>query len=306
MKGTAMAREFLRLTPEATWGVFDNTQTNHVIVDLDSSNAFGMRPKPKTVDTRTAGAFNRRVKRSGTKMDVSGALKMIVRGSQATLLTPWIDAGGAARPSSMTIDHCAVREDTGATKVYRRYLGSLVKDVTFASQMSDQLLHASFNLFAKSFDATITASDFPEPAATDYASDAFFLYEHAGALTVGSSRTEFDKFQCKITNHYDAAFMNPASPWISRATYCGRDVDWEASLPYLVSIDRSNLESITSVSGAVTFTNGSHTLVFNMKSTNFYADVTDDFQLDKTFMQGLKMQAFYNASDATDFALTST
>ena len=48
-----MAREFLRITPEATWGTYDSGGT-HTIIQLDQNNAFTMRPKPVFFTIRSA------------------------------------------------------------------------------------------------------------------------------------------------------------------------------------------------------------------------------------------------------------
>jgi hypothetical protein len=300
-----MAKEFLRITPETTWGVYDASATGVIIADLEGANAFTGGAVPKRVSLPTAAAYNRRAITFGRRFDVGGALKMILRGSQGATIASWVDAGGAARPASMTIDHGVLLEDGTTIKRYR-FLGMLAKDATFTADSSSNILHLALSLVGKSYDKTITATDFPEPAATDYASDALYAYEQLGALKIGSNRAEFDKFQLKITNHLDVRFNNPGSQWASRATYCGRNVDWDAELPYLTTIDRDDYESITAVAGSVTFTNGAHSLAFDMKSSNFYGQVTDNLDMSKTYLQALKMESYWNAADATDFGLTAS
>src|SRR5437763_602834 len=117
-----MAREYLRITPEVTWGTYNGAGTP-IIVDLDQANAFTMRPAPQMWEIRSAAGFNRRRKTGSSKTTVAGALSLAVYPSQVATLIPWICATSANVLGAVTIDHAAVMEDSGPTTVYRRYLG---------------------------------------------------------------------------------------------------------------------------------------------------------------------------------------
>jgi hypothetical protein len=230
---------------------------------------------------------------------------MLVHGSQGPALVPWIHSSDNATLGSMTIDHCIVMEDSGATKVYSRDLGVMVQQAQFTAGEQDQLLRLQLQLVGKNRDNTIDATDFPEPAPGDYPSDALYVFEHAAAgLTIASSRLDFETFQCTIKNLLDVRFFVGAVA--QKIKYCGRDVDWSSRLQYASSVPRADFEGVTAMAGAVTFTNGSTTLVFDMKSQNFLAKVEDDLSLDKVFLQSIDMEAYVDGGAGSDFALTST
>src|SRR3954451_2661064 len=103
-----MAREFLRINPESTWGTYNSGGT-HTIVQLDQNNAFTMRPKPIFWSIRTSGGYNRRWQKGSAKTAVAGHLNTLVYGSQAAALGSWINPTGSPfNLTSMTIDHVLV------------------------------------------------------------------------------------------------------------------------------------------------------------------------------------------------------
>lgn len=300
-----MARQYLRITPETTWGTFNGAGTG-VIVQLDRANAFTMRPTPIVWTIRSAAGNNLRQQQGSAKTSVKGALSMLCYGSQMATLVPWICATPSGVLGSATIDHAVVMDDAANTTVYRRYLGVMVDQAQFTASEQNPLLNVQLTLTAKQ-PATITATDFPEPAGPDYPSDTPYLFEQAsGGLTLGTSRAEFDSFTVHIQNKLDAHYM--ASQYLTRLKYCGRDVDWTARFPYATTVDRADLEAQTPVSGSIVLTNGAHTLTMDLKSKNYIAKATDDLQLDKLHMQAIDIQAFLDptAATPTDFTLTAT
>jgi hypothetical protein len=299
-----MAREFLRLTPEATWGTFDATSTSAILVDIDQSNNYTVRPQPIKYNIRTAGIGNRRLQTGSNKTAVGGNLDMLVHGSQGAVLAPWVYSSDNATIGSMTIDHCIQMEDGGSTKIYSRDLGVMVQQAQFTASEQDQLLRLQLQLVGKNRSNSITATDFPEPAPSDYATDALYVFEHAsGGLTVASSRMDFETFQLTIKNMLDVRFFVGATA--QKIKYCGRDVDWTSRLSYSSNTPRLDLEGVTGVSGAITFTNGSHHLIFNMESKNFFAQVEDDLALDKVFLQTITMESYVDPSPGTDLSFTA-
>lgn len=305
-----MAREYVRLTPETSWGVFNGAGTP-VVVQLTDSNQQTVRKVPQFWGPlRSAGGYNRRIKKGSSRYAVSGGLtNLIVYGSQASAwaswLTPVATAGVYSLPS-MTLDHAIVLEDAANTTLYARYLGLVVVQADFSVDSQSQLMRLNFSQLIGKSVATITVADFPEPLATDYPSDAPYVLEHAPSLTVGSSRAEFDSLKVSIQNKVDATFFNAST--ITRAKYAGRDVDWEATFPYVLAADRAAFEGVTAVAGSATFTNGAHSLSFNFESQNFLDQVGDQLDMDKLFLQNLKLQSFFDSSAGTptDFSLSAT
>lgn len=299
-----MARRYLRLTPETTWGTFNAVGTP-IYVDLDQANSYTVRPKPITKDFRTAGGRNRRVKKIGPKTMLAGNLNMIVHGSQIVALAPLLTAtGGSDTVTSFTADYAIVRED--GTTQYSRDLGMYVQQAQGTSSEQSPELRLQLQLVGKTT-AAITVTDFPEPAATDYASDGLFVHEHlAGALTIATSRTEFESFSWTIKNLFDVRFFESSTPLVIK--FVGRDVDWSAKLAYKIATDRSDYEALTNVSASATYTNGAHTLALAFHGQNFYDQVEDDLDDGKVYLQNLSMQSFWDPAAATpsDFDLTAT
>ena len=299
-----MARQYLRLTPETSWGVYAAAGTP-ILIPIDKANPFTLRPTPIPWEIRSAGGGNRRVQTGSQRTSCKGSLHTLVYGSQAAALAPWIcaDANGVLR--SVTLDHAIQLED-GGTTAYRRYLGVMVEQAQFRCGEDDPLLRLKLDLVAQQ-PATISGTDLPQPAATDYPGDVPYVFQHlAGGFSVVASRAEFATFQLTVKNLLDVRFM--ASQYPTRIKYCGRDVDLSTRFPYIVTTDRAHLEAVDLVAASMTFTNGSHTLGFAMNSKNVIAGVGDDLALDTIFLQGIELQNFFDASAGTpnDFTLTAT
>ena len=300
-----MARQYLRFTPETTWGTYNNLGTA-TIVRLDQDNAFTMRPAPVRWSINSADAYARRVQTGSSKTTVQGTLNTLCYGSQMAAFVAWWYASSANVLSSATIDHALVMEDSGGTAVYRRYLGCMASQVQITASDQDQLMRQSIQIIAQK-PATITGTDFPEPAVTAYPTDAPYVIEHgSGAFSLATSRSEFETFSWTCKNKLDPRFM--ASQYLTRLKYCGRDVDFSTRFPYVITTDRSDYEAVTALSASITFTNGSHTLAFAMNSKNFIAKCDDDLALDKVHLQGIDAECYFDSSAGTpnDCAITVT
>jgi hypothetical protein len=299
-----MARQYLRLTPEASWGVYAAAGTP-ILIPIDKANPFTLRPTPIPWEIRSAGGGNRRVQTGSQRTSCKGALHTLVYGSQAAALAPWICATADGVLGSVTLDH-AIQIEDGSTTAYRRYLGVMVEQAQFRCGEDDPLLRLRLDLVAQQ-PATISGTDLPMPTATDYPSDVPYVFQHlSGGVSVVASRAEFASFQCTIKNKLDVRFM--ASQFPTRIKYCGRDVDLSTQFPYIVTTDRAHLEAVDLVAASMTFTNGAHTLGFAMNSKNVIAGVGDDLALDTIFLQGIELHNFFDASADTpnDFTLTAT
>ncbi len=299
-----MARQYLRLTPEASWGVYAAAGTP-ILIPIDKANPFTLRPTPIPWEIRSAGGGNRRVQTGSQRTSCKGALHTLVYGSQAAALAPWICADANGVLGSVTLDH-AIQIEDGSTAAYRRYLGVMVEQAQFRCGEDDPLLRLRLDLVAQQ-PATISGTDLPQPAATDYPGDVPYVFQHlAGGFSVVASRAEFATFQLTVKNPLDVRFM--ASQYPTRIKYCGRDVDLSTRFPYIVTTDRAHLEAVDLVAASMTFTNGAHTLGFAMNSKNVIAGVGDDLALDTIFLQGIELHNFFDASAGTpnDFTLTAT
>jgi hypothetical protein len=297
-----MARQYLRFTPETTWGTYNSSGTA-TIIQLDQNNAFTMRPAPINWTIRSAGGFNRRVQRGTAKTSVAGILNTLCYGSQMAAFAPWLFASSSNVLESVTIDHAIVMDDTGSTTVYRRYLGVMVNQVQITSGEADQLMRMQIQMTGKQ-PAVITSTDFPEPLASAYPNDAPYVFEMvSGGFTLGTSRLELEEFNLTVNNHLDPRFM--ASQYLTRLKYCGRDVDFDVRFPYITTVDRTDFEAQSPVTGLVVFTNGSHSMTFTLDTQNYIAQCNDDLALDKVHLQTLHVEDFFDASasPATDLTV---
>ncbi len=297
------AREYLRVTPEAVPGTFDAAGTA-IILDIDNANSYTVRKTPIRQTLRTAGSFNRRVATFSKKYSLTGNLTWNVRGTQAALLAAWC-VPTANVLKSYTIDHVSVLEDSGLTHIYTRDQGMYVQQAQFSAGESDQWFKATLGLVGMSV-ATITAGAFAEPAVTDYPTDDFLTFESgaAGLTLHAATRVDMDSFQITLKNILDVKYFVAATP--QKIKWCGSDVDWTAKLSYLASVPRADFEAVTGVTGAITFDNGTHTLVMAMHTKNFYASITDNLDMSKVFLQDINMECFLDTAAATDFTLTAT
>jgi hypothetical protein len=296
-------REAIRLTPEVTPGTFDATGTA-TLIDIDNAQSYTVRKKPIRQTLRTAGTYNRRLAAFSNKYELTGNLTWNVRGSQAALIAGWCVAVANVL-KTYTIDHMLVMEDTGATKVYARNLGMTVQQAQFTAGESDQWFKAALQLVGMSV-ATITGTDFPDPALTDFPTDNFLTFQSAAAgLTLhAATRLDIDSVAITIKNILDIKYFVGHSP--QKIKWCGSDVDWTSKLSYSSAIPRTDFEAVTAVNGAVTFNNGTNTLAFQMNSKNFYANVEDSLDMSKVYLQDISMECNLDPAAATDLTLTAT
>ena len=196
-------------------------------------------------------------------------------------------------------------EDGAGTTAYRRYLGCKVSQWQFSAASDTQLLRLNLNLTGKA-PATITAADFPVPAAGACAMDAPFVLENATTFTLGSAgaRAEFDRFQATGVHVMDPTFFN--SQTITRLGVKSRNVDGSIVFPYVVTTDRADLEAVTPHPASCTFTLGAHTLAFNFEGVNYISAVGDQLDYNRVFLQGITFADYFDPAVGTDFNLAAT
>lgn len=306
-----MAREFLRLTKEQTYGTFDAAAASSDIVqiDLTGDNAFTMRPRPRMWSIRSAAGNSVRRLTGSSQMEVGGRLTTLLFPSQQSLLLPW-GCSPSGTPNdlfSVTADHGVLLED-GTTIKRRRYLGTKVRTIEVGAEAGTadgNLVRVTYELVAQqpaSPDPDATA--FPAPQLTDYPTDAPYVFQHAsGGFKVASTRSEYDRISIRITNNLHVPFHG--GQYITRCRYKGRDVNFTFHNLYLAVTDRVAYEAITAQDAEVLFTNGAHTAKFDFNTKNYFVDgIEDDLPLSSGYYQSLSLQAYLDAAAGSDFALT--
>ena len=321
-----MAREFLRITGETTWGTYDPSGGpigSPMIIQLTDSNAFTLRKMPVRWTIRSAGGYNRRVQSGSFKTSVTGALSnLVIYGSQIAQWLAWINpyaSGSAFDLRSCTIDHAIVLEDGSNTVFYTRYLGVKVGGWQITSNADASLLRLNLTELVGKTTSTITSTDFPEPAFTDYPSGSPFVHQLASTIYLGATtspstpiRTEFDTFQVTGKHLLDPRFFNATT--IAYLKYCGRDMDWSISFPFKRSDDRTSLFENTGtglgvvpVTMNVTYTiPASNTFTMDFKTNSLLGGVADALDYNRLFTQTITGWSQVDSTSASDFSMSST
>src|SRR5438270_132047 len=87
-----MLREYLRITKENTYGVFNTAPTvgvDQIYIRLDDSNSFTMRKAPIPVRIPYGGGWAIPAYTFSDKLQLQGALRTSLYYSQAELLLSW-------------------------------------------------------------------------------------------------------------------------------------------------------------------------------------------------------------------------
>jgi hypothetical protein len=224
---------------------------------------------------------------------------------QASLLLAFATTLTSSELGSFTADHAIVMDDGSNTTVYARYLGLKVASGQLSASASEPEIKVSLDLIGKTT-ATITGTDFSEPAASDYPVGNPYLFTDTaspGFLTLGTSRSEFSNWSLSFTNHLDAARFE--APYVSRIKWCGRDSTLNTGLLYQAVTDRTDFEDTTATSCSLKIDNGTNSVTFDLKSGNYRTDVADDLKLGNVFYQNVAFVNSWNASAGVDFTVTT-
>jgi hypothetical protein len=224
-----MATPFLvRLTKEATWGVFDGSALSADVLWIDpmGGEACKMQEVPGIVEMRTAGSGtgnpNLRGLRAAVRYGATGTISGYLHVSQASHIIPWgfVPAGSPLALPSYTID---VNDGVQL----QRYLGCRVSQAVVRASVNQDWFMFTYQIVSKKRDTTNpTVAD---PAPTVYPSDQpFRLQDCDGFVTIDTgsgavANHEYDGITITARNILYAPHR--AGVYISRASYKGRDLD---------------------------------------------------------------------------------
>lgn len=303
-----IAREYLRLTKEATYGTYDASAlaANIVVIDLPAPNSWTVRKEPNYWVERSAGGSNRPVMTGTSTYLIKGKLTTKLRPSQAKLLCGLaINLSGAPYDlGSFTADHAVVYDDGSAAKYYRN-LGCKFGAGTIAgSNGQNPNVTFSFDVQGQK-QATITGTDFPEPtyASTPaYPVDNPFTFEEiAGNLTLGTSRANLRSFSLNVGNELRGPMDE--LPYITALKWTGRANTLDLDFRFLSNTDRAAYEAATKLTASFALNDGVNTGTFQMFSANVISAVTDDLPWgDPGFYQKVRLSNMLDptASPAND------
>jgi hypothetical protein len=306
-------RQAIRITPEATFGVFNSGATSgqQAVVPLNVDNAFSLRPKPNMAPLRSQGTSNRVATMYGFTADATGALQCYVRPSQAAIILPLLGtlAGTTCLElGSFTIDEIVIPE-TACAFVYRRYTGckatgSFRMDNTpTGCLMALQMQVTACGVTPFTGTGSITSSDFPTPTLSAAELETPYAFEQAaGNVTVGGARTDFTSLGFDFGNvllPFRGETMYP-----SRIFWRGRNPVFTMANLYKSQADRVAYEAITPQTVSFSFVSGSHSVAFNLFSGNYYTEIAEDIPVGGILMQTLTLANCIDPTALNDFSMT--
>lgn len=293
------AKQWLRITKEATYGVFDASATTDNIAwfRLPRGNPFTPRVVPQRVVIRSADGGNRRIQVVSSRKVVAGALSTLFYPSQAQFLLDaalTFTAGGEL--NSYTADYFDSQQ-------VHRFLGGKVQTLALPGTAQGDWLPANVGwIFQQQDGAPPTLA---QPADTVFPTDVPFKHvESKGLFKLATvAQTAYKSLGVTITNQLASTFDE--DEWITACYYAGRDVDLAVSKQYLTTAMRDAFEAQTALTLEASWARtGGRTVKLDLKTASYAADCGDDLPIDGACYQDISIQAFYDASASTDVAFT--
>lgn len=301
------ARHYIRLTKEATFKTFNASPgaNEQIILQVPSGNASTIRNQPLMWTERSAGASNRKVMTGSRTNALAGKLTQKLFPSQAAFWMPQIFtlAGTPLDLASFTMDEVLVMS-TG-TKKYHRTLGCKVDTAMLKANNTPGGMVWSMDLdIVGSTPATITVSDFAEPAITDYPTDNPYVFQDcAGNLTVGSSFTNFESLTLSVKNILPKDQFDEYQ-YLQRIPWCGRDIEFDLKVLYKGTTLRTDLEGIAAIAVSCVLDDGTVATTLDMEATNYITDVADDMPFESSYKQAVKITNLLDTTAGTDITVT--
>jgi hypothetical protein len=318
-----MPREAVRLTVEATYGVFNPAatpvkNTDYIVAELVQDDPLTVRKKPRIWGPlRSMDSFNRRVKSGSAQYGVDGSLMTLFYPEHGPFLANLLTLTGTNlnRLPSFSLDYLILMEDASETILYQRFLGCVLAQARFGAKAGGEDINFKLNLDVVAQQAaTITGTDFPAPPASDYPVGNPYNLTHLAtpgylrlAATSGS-RVEIGGLEVTVKNILDPTFFE--QPYVTRIKWCGRDLDWTDTLAFVTNADRAAFEAQSALACSARIDDGTHHVIFAANAYNKVAEVTDRLSLDKLFLQDHTWNNFWDRTAGSgagaDFSITAT
>ena len=301
-----MIREICKIWAESTYGVFGGSGSNGtgwVVVELTQANPYSVRPKPIQKTIRGSSGANRVSKLFSTQTGLSGNLNTLLYPSQAAFFmkaaTDITTTPGDLQ--SYTIDHYIQKDDTSGTVDYTRHVGCKIEQAHISGTADDVTMKLELMVVAQK-PVTITSSDFPVPASTDFpAGRPYCFTDTATGLTLGTLRADYAGFDLTIKNILDHPFFE--TQYIGRNRFCGRDVTWSDKLLYKSAADRTAFEATTPFTCSAVLA-GTPATTFTLQGANFLSAVDDSIDYSHCFYQDLTWVNCLDQSSGLDLVVT--
>lgn len=290
------AQNWVKITPEATYGTFDAGGTP-VYIRLHADNAFTMTPTPRFKDIRSADGDNRPVQVVSSVKVFSGSLMTPLYPTQAAALLDWATTITTNALPSYTVDH------NDGVRV-RRYLGVGVNSLglTCAADTDEGVVYANLSLTAQ----TLAGSDptFAKPSFSSFPTENPYVHKMSstGFSVGGATRTKYNMFKFNVANKLAATVDELA--YISGLTYCGRDVTFSTSFQYSASTDQGNYEGQTALDCAIAFVHGTNTLTLDFNTKGRMSKRSRSLPLGDVSREEYEIRCIYDSGASGDFAFS--
>lgn len=306
MAGVWGARQWLRITKEATWGTYDASATEGNIhwIRAAQDNFFTMQPAPVPYDIMSADALNEIIQTDSEQILVTGTLITPLYASQAQSLTDWATKlRSTGTPATYSLDSFTVDHFDGIRT--RRYLGTRVTTWNIAGSNSAPVILLSLGLQAWKPDTSNPT--LAEPAESVFPTTLPFTFQKtAGTLKIGSAtaRTNYQSLTLQGQNTLDGQFCE--DQYVAGLEYCGRRMSVQARAMYKSGeVDRLAFESQSAQANCeVTFTRGSSTLKFDFAAKCRIIGHEVDAPMSAVKYVNLDIKSVRDASAGTSLTVT--
>lgn len=299
-------RQALRLTKETTPGVMPTTPAVGTQALIRLTSPVNDQPKPIVWDIRDAASSGRRVQTGSDQNQTTIKIQTPLYFSQAGLLLPAFCTPVAGLPglTTFTIDQFHRMEDASATRFFTRMLGCTPQNMSIKVTNSGNGVIAMLDMtfIGRTWNHTITSTDFPEPALTDYPNDPVHLKHLIGQVALGTQTTQFKSFDISVNNVLDAIYDENPNP--TPQFYGNREVNWTIDFRFATAALRTDYENVVAKTASFGFSDGTNTITFNLQGANYIDDLGMDLPFDKAFYLNHKGHANIDIATGTEMTLT--
>jgi hypothetical protein len=332
------AREFLMFHEEAVYGTpvlttSAPTTGRYNYIRLDQQNAFNVPIVRNKVDVARGDGYAGRgmvVKVPGGMF--TGQLRFILCWSQVTRMLGWagvrinsgktapwaVDSGQSVGDlASMTAYYGFERSD--GTIKRRSYKGGKVARWTLEASRESPLVTCTYDLVFKEVEENDTldgadasdpnSTEFPSPAATDYATDPILWQDLDGGLIIASSgstaRTNVNSLSITCENPL-AAYYGTSDFLELLRMFGERDVTLSTRLLLKATPDdRSLYENQTALDVKATFASGNRSVLFDLNAANRISEPpANQFTPGQWYEHELTVSSYQDTAETTDFVIT--
>ncbi len=209
------AQSWVRLTREATYGVFDAgaIAANIIWARLYSNNGCTIRAVPQRQVIRSADGGNRRRQVVSSRKVVAGNINTLFYPTQAAF---WL----AAAVTLTSNDLFSYTIDFWDTIAVHRFLGCKVHSLSLMGTAAGDFIPVASTWMGSSQTTTTLADPGPTVFPTE---NPYSHIESKGLLSIGGVATKYSAMGVSIKNTLDGSFDE--DQYITSCFYAGRDVD---------------------------------------------------------------------------------